>query len=188
MSDSVRLAETASVLASGWPTTKTVSLWLKPTGLPACSGPDPASCDAIFGDRPRTWGIARGVVGGSDRIWIWNYDGNLDRVGIEYTVGEWIHIALVHGGGVLRAYKNGALVGSVSSGATLQLSGATLYFGGILINATKNWTFDGEIDELRLWNLALSDAEILQDNCLRCHGDFVHEIVAGSTTAADAVR
>jgi cytochrome c nitrite reductase small subunit len=32
------------------------------------------------------------------------------------------------------------------------------------------------------------NAEILQENCLRCHGDFVHDIVAGSTTATDAVR
>ncbi|HEX2971026.1 MAG TPA: cytochrome c nitrite reductase small subunit [Tepidisphaeraceae bacterium] len=32
------------------------------------------------------------------------------------------------------------------------------------------------------------NAQILQDNCLRCHGDFVHDIVAGSTTAADAVK
>jgi cytochrome c nitrite reductase small subunit len=32
------------------------------------------------------------------------------------------------------------------------------------------------------------NAQILQDNCLRCHGDFVHEIVAGSTTDRDAVR
>lgn len=32
------------------------------------------------------------------------------------------------------------------------------------------------------------NAGILQNNCLRCHGDFVHGIVAGSTTDADAVR
>ena len=31
------------------------------------------------------------------------------------------------------------------------------------------------------------NAAILQENCLRCHGDFVHEIVRGSTTAEDAV-
>ena len=31
------------------------------------------------------------------------------------------------------------------------------------------------------------NARILQDNCLSCHGEFVHSIVAGSTTAADAV-
>ena len=32
------------------------------------------------------------------------------------------------------------------------------------------------------------NARILQDNCLNCHGDFVHEIVRGSTTAKDAVK
>ena len=32
------------------------------------------------------------------------------------------------------------------------------------------------------------NAVILQENCLRCHGDFVHDIVRGSTTAEDAVQ
>lgn len=27
------------------------------------------------------------------------------------------------------------------------------------------------------------NAQILQENCLRCHGDFVHDIVPGSSTA-----
>jgi cytochrome c nitrite reductase small subunit len=29
------------------------------------------------------------------------------------------------------------------------------------------------------------NAAILQDACLRCHGDFVHELVAGSRTVSD---
>jgi cytochrome c nitrite reductase small subunit len=32
------------------------------------------------------------------------------------------------------------------------------------------------------------NARILQDNCLRCHGDFVHQIVQGAKTDADAVK
>jgi len=32
------------------------------------------------------------------------------------------------------------------------------------------------------------NAQILQQNCLHCHEDFVHDIVRGSTTAKDAVR
>ena len=32
------------------------------------------------------------------------------------------------------------------------------------------------------------NSQVLQDNCLRCHGDFVHEIVRGSTWADDAIR
>ena len=32
------------------------------------------------------------------------------------------------------------------------------------------------------------DSRILQDNCLRCHGDFVHDIVRGSTWNDNAIR
>ena len=32
------------------------------------------------------------------------------------------------------------------------------------------------------------NGQILQDNCLRCHGDMVHQIVRGSTWAKGAVR
>jgi cytochrome c nitrite reductase small subunit len=32
------------------------------------------------------------------------------------------------------------------------------------------------------------NSQILQDNCLRCHGDFVHAMIAGSTTDRNAVR
>ena len=32
------------------------------------------------------------------------------------------------------------------------------------------------------------NAQTLQDNCLRCHADFVHDIVRGSTTREDAVK
>ena len=33
-----------------------------------------------------------------------------------------------------------------------------------------------------------SNSQILQDNCLRCHGDLVDEVVRGSTWADDAIR
>jgi cytochrome c nitrite reductase small subunit len=32
------------------------------------------------------------------------------------------------------------------------------------------------------------NAAILQESCLHCHGDFVHDIVRGSTAVEDAVR
>lgn len=33
-----------------------------------------------------------------------------------------------------------------------------------------------------------TNSQLLQDNCLRCHGDFVHEVVRGSTWADNAIR
>jgi hypothetical protein len=163
VSDFVVLAQNSAMLGAGWSTVKSASVWVRPTGSAVCTGPEPGTCDAIVGDRPRTWGIARGPIGGTDRIWVWNFDGNFDRIAIAYTPGEWVQIGLVHSAGTLRAYKNGALVGSVASGANPS-TGATgvLHFGGIINNATRNWTFDGEIDELQLWSTARSDAEMAQ--------------------------
>lgn len=77
-----------------------------------------------------------------------------------------MHIALVHGGGYLSAYKNGVLAGSVPSGVTQQpYTGALpiLTIGGLINTATRNWTMEGEIDEVRIWNVARSSAEIAAD-------------------------
>jgi archaellum component FlaF (FlaF/FlaG flagellin family) len=163
-SDYVRLARTVDILGSGWESTHSVNLWVKPTIDVTPAASDPAWCDAIFGDRPRWWGISQCVISGYDRIWIWNYDGNYDLIGVPYTRHEWVNIALVQGGGQLSAYRNGVLMGSIASGPTMQpsQSGALpfLQFGAIINNATRNWSFQGEIDEVRLWNIALTATQI----------------------------
>ena len=164
VSDYVTLAAASSMMPGTWVTTKTVSLWVKPEGAASCVVPSPASCDAIVGDRPRYWGISRGTINGLDRIWIWNFDGTLRTVGVEYVPGEWVHVALVHGAGTLSAYRNGVLVGRVPSGATQQPTpGAppVLHVGGIINSTSRNWTFTGELDELQIWETARAAEEIL---------------------------
>jgi hypothetical protein len=171
LNDFVELAETSYILGSGWENTKTVNLWVKPTGIgTTCLYNDPAWCDAIFGDRPRWWGISRGVMDGKDRLWVWNYDGSpgspIDIIDISYEPDEWVHISLVHGAGKLQVYQHGELVGEVESGATQQPNTGALpilHLGGIINSAERNWTFEGEIDEVRLWSRALSAEEILTD-------------------------
>jgi hypothetical protein len=126
----------------------------------------PLTCDAIFGDRARWWGITRGPYNGQDRIWVWNWDNNLDAVGIPYTPGQWVHIALVHTGGVLYAYKNGVLVGSVVSGTTGQPyppASPILHIGGIINAPSTNWTFEGEIDEVRIWSVARTAQQLVEN-------------------------
>ena len=49
---------------------------------------------------------------------------------------------------------------------------------------SKGFTFNDFHEPIMI---ARRNPKILQDNCLRCHGDFVHDMVAGSTTAEDAV-
>jgi hypothetical protein len=169
--DFVELAQTASIMGAGWENTKSVSMWVKPQGpTPVCGNPTPAWCDAVFGDRPRWWGISRGAINGVDKIWVWNVDGSpdsgLDQIGIDYTSGEWVHIVMVHSGGRLYAYRNGELVGDIASGTTLQPNtGARpmLQLGGVINSDTRNWTFEGQLDEVRIWNRVRTVEEINQD-------------------------
>ena len=174
VNDFVKLNYTSSIVGSGWQTSKTVSLWVKPTGpSPTCAYSSTINCDTLFGDKPQAWGIARGIVSGADRIWIWNWDGNEDRVGIPYVAGEWVHVTLVHGGGVLRAFQNGVEVGSKASGATFQpANGAqpVLHFGGLIISSGRNFTAEGLIDEVQVWNVARTASQIQQDMSSRPGG------------------
>ncbi len=168
--DFVQLAETSVMMPAGWQANKTVSLWVLPLG-PAQSCTGAAVCDAVFGDRPRWWGISRGIVGGADKLWIWNYDGNADVIAVDYSEGEWVHLSLVHSDGLLRAFKNGVEVGSIPSGPTLQPNtGASpvLQIGGVISSA--NFTFHGQVDEVSIWSRGRTAEEIA--------GDF-HGILSG---------
>ena len=168
VNDYVQLASTLQMMGAGWQDTNTVALWVKPTGsAPVCGNNSVAWCDNILGDRPRWWGISRGSVNGYDRIWLWNTDGSVnsgvDAIGLPYVSGEWIFVGMTHSGGNLCAYLNGALAGCIPSGTTQQPNtGAqpVLHLGGVINNPSRNWTFEGVIDEVSIWNRALSAQEI----------------------------
>jgi Concanavalin A-like lectin/glucanases superfamily len=172
-SDFVELQQTDTIFAAGWETGKSVALWVKPDGLQATCDivadlDDVAVCPQIFSDRPKWWGIAIGHLPGpnQNRIWVWNHDGSdgspNDFVGVEYTPGEWVHITLVHNNGMLRAFKNGVEVGSTPSGPTQQpvVGDPVLHIGGVIVDPTHKYLFQGDIDEVSLWNRALPAAEI----------------------------
>lgn len=166
--DHVQLGYAIDIIGPGWTQTKTASVWVLPTrNDPEWTCFNFPQCDGIFGDRPVWWGITIGNVAGVDRIWVFNFYGPASSqswIGIPYTVGEWVNIALVHDNDTLLAYKNGELAGSVPTGYTTQPNtGAhpVLHFGSLLVSNAPR-PFKGQLDELRLWNRALSQAEIQQ--------------------------
>lgn len=78
------------------------------------------------------------------------------------TTGTWYHVAVTYdvSTGVMNLYKNGALVGTASSvpnyNETIQQIGS--FSGGNF--------FNGSIDEVRIWNVARTGAQILANyNC-----------------------
>jgi hypothetical protein len=111
------------------------------------------------------WGLTRGIINGQDRIWAFNFDGSMDTISMTYTPNEWMHITLVHNGGMLRLFRNGVEVASRASGNTVVPGGGNpvLFMGGVIFSTTRNYTLQGQIDEVRLWNIARSAPEIQND-------------------------
>jgi cytochrome c nitrite reductase small subunit len=50
---------------------------------------------------------------------------------------------------------------------------------------SKAFTFQDFVEPIEI---TPADQETLQANCVRCHGDLLHDQLAGATTAKDAIR
>ncbi|PYM89328.1 MAG: hypothetical protein DME04_26625 [Candidatus Rokuibacteriota bacterium] len=75
-------------------------------------------------------------------------------------LSAWSHLASTYDGTTLRLYVNGVQVGSQAVGGPIATSTGALRIGG---NGVWNEYFQGRIDELRVYNRALSAAEITTD-------------------------
>lgn len=170
--DYVDLPAASDIIGESWQFRKSVTLWVRPSG-PAPSVADPFNGDLIFGDFPRWGGMYQANINTQDRIWILNEDnsgGGTDRIGIEYTPGEWTHIAFTHGENTLRAYKNGIEIGYTESYSTARshpgvIGGIIFRFGGGegAGGGGFDTTFAGQIDEVRIYSRTLTVEEIRQD-------------------------
>ena len=76
------------------------------------------------------------------------------------TTSVWTHLAATFDGSNLRLYVNGALVGTRSASGTILTTTNPLRIGGS--SALGRW-FRGRIDEVRVYNRALSASEIQSD-------------------------
>ncbi len=75
-------------------------------------------------------------------------------------LGVWSHLAVTFDGSVVRLFVNGALVGSVGFVGSVPGSSGPLRLGG---NSVWGEWFAGLIDEVRVYNRALTQAEIQTD-------------------------
>ncbi|HIA92140.1 TPA: hypothetical protein EYO12_03435 [Candidatus Saccharibacteria bacterium] len=101
--------------------------------------------------------------------------------------GEWAHVAATYDGSTMKLYKDGVLVGSQAASGQLNVgsSNKTL-IGANTGNDNREWR--GQIDEVKIWNKALSISEITQSSTndisntagLQAHWEFREG--SGSTT------
>jgi hypothetical protein len=89
---------------------------------------------------------------------LYNGSQHICSIGEDPVIGKWTHVAATWDGEVMRLFQNGQLRSSARFQGTISVSGGALFVG---IHTLKNQAmFRGTMDELRIYNRALSDAEI----------------------------
>lgn len=78
------------------------------------------------------------------------------------TVSAWNHIVCTYNGSAKIIYVNGSQVASVAASGTLN-TGQTNQYIGKYGNAGDNYPFNGRIAESRVYNIALTAAQVLQN-------------------------
>ena len=144
------------------PDDMTLEQWLKPASFPASS--TTLRRNSSIGGATYNYQI-RLLANTDIRFFYYGtqfgQSNNLD-VSHVLTQDEWVHLAFVKTAvdGTVRFFVNGVFIGS-DSGDTLGMAtgGNSLSIGS---NAASD-VFDGLIAETRIWNVAKTDAEILQN-------------------------
>jgi glucose/arabinose dehydrogenase/PKD repeat protein len=152
--DWVTVADSASLdLTTGM----TLEAWVYPTAL---SG----SWRTVLLKEQQTTGLAYALYAAEDvaRPSVHAFTASeLDtRSPSTLPVNAWSHLAGTYDGTTLRLYVNGTQVSSRAVTGAMRVTGQPLRIGG---NAVWNEWFQGRIDEVRVYNRALSAADIQAD-------------------------
>lgn len=133
----------------------TVEGWIKPNG--ACIGAG-IRCEALLRDGDYDIAISDGTF-----QLVMYYNGSQDTGWVNTTfvpqAGAWTHVALTRDGTAAKFYINGALAYSTTL-ASADASGRTGFPFRIGYAGDGSTYFDGQIDEVKLWNVARTQAQI----------------------------
>ena len=86
--------------------------------------------------------------------------GLVEATGPRLQTGQWAHIAVTYDGATVRLYVDGQAVGSRSTSGLITTSDGALRIGGTTL---ANEYFGGTVDDVRVYNRALSASEIVAD-------------------------
>ena len=104
----------------------------------------------------------------ADNRFRFGYDSNDLETAQAYTDDSWTHWACVHQDGKRTIFRNGARIAE-DTGPVYSRSRGDLYIGRAASDEFP-LEFHGQIDEIRIWNIVRSEADILNNKDLRLAG------------------
>ncbi len=153
VNDWVTVADTAALdLTTGM----TLEAWVQPTSANrwrtvALKEQTGNLVYALYGNNSGQRASANVLLGGSEAE---------ARSASQLPANVWTHLAATYDGAAVRLYVNGALSGSTTAAGSLPASAGPFRIGG---NAIWDEFFSGQLDDLRLYNRALSLTEVQAD-------------------------
>jgi hypothetical protein len=178
----------------------TVSVWFKKSANYITNQTFPTIIKRFEGgyNNPngQTWGIHSNTNGDLLNTFILppnttnNYTVTLNQIGPVISSNEWHNVVISFDNQSLKTYYDGQLFGSVpANGMLINTNGNSGVSVGMSIQANGNWDpFNGIIDDIGIWNRALTACEI-QDlynaelNSLAVNGGPDQELCEGQSTS-----
>jgi hypothetical protein len=167
-----------------------VEAWAKPTAgqgkwraVVASTNFDPSK---VGSDRNSGYLIYAGLDdrpgGGPDRWQFWCGRGWGRAWGTEVVLGEWVHLVGTYDGTTERFYVNGQLQDSVDNPMIINESRPLRIGAGATHIDTADAFFYGDIDEVAIYNTALSEAQV-QAHYLAAKPRYTDEVAADQPVA-----
>jgi hypothetical protein len=142
----------------------TFSLWFRHRVAQTSVDPRLISKSTSTAEESHYWMVSLTAVGGEERLRFRLKTGASTTTLIASSgavpLGRWVHAAAVYDGGAMRLFLDGQPVGDTAKSGALAVSNSVQAAIGNQPQGAGTNGFDGEIDEVRIYNRALSQAEI----------------------------
>jgi hypothetical protein len=117
---------------------------------------------------------------------IWTDESPVSVAGnTQIPINQWTHLATTYDGQNQTLYVNGVLVGTRPQTGAIPTSNGALQIG---YNSAWGYTFQGYIDEVRIYNRALNNEEIINDAKTAISVSNPPQFVAGDQNVEPAVE